>query len=371
MSRMTAPAAASSSSRTNVLVARTHLAARRRVAAAHAVSWAGPSTAPVQAAPTTLGAALNPASELGWRTDFSDVYLRGKMIGAGSFGQVHLGIDQESGLEVAIKTLPKVRGKLSRERTLDKISRETEMLERLQSCPGVIRLLECFEDSASVQIVTELCPGGDLQKFVETYGPLDEASMALVAFEVLKIIKACHDMGILHGDVKPANFCLTGVKRNLFKNKSCSNLRAIDFGCSQFLGGRRLTKRTGTPVFMAPEIFARNYGAKADIWGVGVMLYWLFSKRFPFFENVDMVKQARLDEVAYAVGQAPISFDWGPWQQMSPQGLDFVSHCLSRDEGERLCTDAALMHPWLEKYIAPEELEAVCCPKLMGVPPAA
>jgi calcium/calmodulin-dependent protein kinase I len=159
------------------------------------------------------------------------------------------------------------------------------MLERLQACPGVIRLLECYEDATSVQIVTELCPGGDLQKFVEvgrgggmcarrkrgrvrhepgvrsfawpcmashalsrawppyahahaqTYGPLDEPSLALVAFEVLKIVKSCHDMGILHGDVKPANFCLKDVKRNLFQNKQSSNLRAIDFGCSQFLGG--------------------------------------------------------------------------------------------------------------------------------------
>lgn len=30
-------------------------------------------------------------------------------------------------------------------------------------------------------------------------GPLDEKSLALVAFEVLKIVKCCHDLGILHG----------------------------------------------------------------------------------------------------------------------------------------------------------------------------
>eukprot|EP00955_Chlamydomonas_euryale_P054370 355797-Chlamydomonas_euryale.AAC.7 len=41
------------------------------------------------------------------------------------------------------------------------------MLHRLQGNRGVIRLLECFEDDDSVQIVTELCPGGDLHKFVE------------------------------------------------------------------------------------------------------------------------------------------------------------------------------------------------------------
>lgn len=61
-----------------------------------------------------------------------------------------------SGLEIAVKTLPKVRGKMGREKTLDKISKETEVLRRLQGYQGVIRLLECFEDEDSVQIVTEV-----------------------------------------------------------------------------------------------------------------------------------------------------------------------------------------------------------------------
>jgi serine/threonine protein kinase len=60
-----------------------------------------------------------------------------------------------------------VRGKLAREKTLEKINRETDMLARLQNVPGVIRLLECFEDSENVDIITELCAGGDLQKYVE------------------------------------------------------------------------------------------------------------------------------------------------------------------------------------------------------------
>lgn len=56
-----------------------------------------------------------------------------------------------------------------------------------------------------------MCCSLAVSLLLQTYGPLDEASLALVAFEVLKIVKACHDMGILHGDVKPANFCLTWV----------------------------------------------------------------------------------------------------------------------------------------------------------------
>lgn len=226
----------------------------------------------------------SPASDLGWRLSFNDHYQKGKSIGSGSFGQVYLGIQRQSGIEVAVKTLPKVRGKLTKEKTLEKISRETDMLQRLQSCTGVIKLIECYEDESSVHLVTELCPGGDLQKYVEANGPLDEASLATVALEVLLIVNHCHQQGILHGDVKPANFCLKEVKK-CCSSSSIPHLKAIDFGCSQFLGSdpnRRLSKRTGTPVFMSPEIFQRDYSHKADVWSVGVMLYWLFSQRFPF-----------------------------------------------------------------------------------------
>lgn len=37
------------------------------------------------------------------------------------------------------------------------------------------------------------------------------------------------------------------------------------------------------PVFMAPEVYARNYGKPADLWSCGIMMYQLVAKRFPFW----------------------------------------------------------------------------------------
>lgn len=54
-----------------------------------------------------------------------------------------------------------------RRRTLEKLAREVDILERLQDVPGVITLEDVFEDAQNVLLVTELCAGGDLQKFVE------------------------------------------------------------------------------------------------------------------------------------------------------------------------------------------------------------
>jgi calcium/calmodulin-dependent protein kinase I len=98
---------------------------------------------------------------------------------------------------------------------------------------------------------------------------------------------------------------------------------------------------------MAPEIFAREYGKLVDVWSTGVMLHWLFAQRFPFFPDADTVKASKLDEVADAVSNAPITYDYGPWLTMSPEGVDFIQRCLQRDQSLRMTVHQALQHPWL------------------------
>lgn len=50
--------------------------------------------------------------------------------------------------------------------TLEKISLETSMLQRAQG-PGVVKLMDCFEDDDNAFLVTELLAGGDLQQYSE------------------------------------------------------------------------------------------------------------------------------------------------------------------------------------------------------------
>jgi serine/threonine protein kinase len=153
---------------------------------------------------------------------------------------------------------------------------------------------------------------------------MPERAVALIAYEVLKVVAACHAINVLHGDIKPANFVLRHRQRNPLVSGDLTYLftpwlAAIDLGCSQYLGpevrgsvpGRgagvspvwagaagvasrsrstasralahppsassrppdssllappqRFSKRTGTPVYMAPEIFERDYYVEADM----------------------------------------------------------------------------------------------------------
>lgn len=199
---------------------------------------------------------------------------------------------------------------------------------------------------------------------LQDHGPLSERAVALIGYEVLKVVKACHDHGILHGDVKPANFVLKHRTRNPLYSADINLLfapwmRAIDFGCSQFLGSKRFTKRTGTPVYMAPEIFERNYYSEADMWSVGMMLYQLYARRFPYWPTYEACKNAKLEEVSTLVQEAPLTFDYGPWKHMSAEGLDFIQQCLERDCTARMTVNEAMDHSWFDQWLPQDELGIV------------
>eukprot|EP00798_Chlamydomonas_sp_ICE-L_P000378 gene378-1771_t len=104
---------------------------------------------------------------------------------------------------------------------------------------------------------------------------------------------------------------------------------------------------------MAPEVYRRDFGKAADMWSLGVMLYWLFVRRFPFYEDAAVVKATGKDAIADAIANAPIPYDFGAWKAMSGHGVDFISRCLCRDEEQRLTVTQAMQHPWLqEPFIA-------------------
>jgi serine/threonine protein kinase len=102
---------------------------------------------------------------------------------------------------------------------------------------------------------------------------------------------------------------------------------------------------------MAPEIYRRDYGVQADMWSLGVMLYQLYTQRFPFWPSVEDCKASKLEEVAAAVSDSPILYEGLQWEAMSSQGHAFLEGCLQRDPTLRLDVQQALNHPWLSLHL--------------------
>jgi len=87
---------------------------------------------------------------------------------------------------------------------------------------------------------------------------------------------------------------------------------------------------------MAPEIFDRDYHWEADMWSLGIMLYQLYARRFPYWRTYEECRHAKLDEVAVLVAESPLPMDYGPWNTMSVEGIDFMRGCLQRDYTQRM-----------------------------------
>jgi serine/threonine protein kinase len=66
----------------------------------------------------------------------------------------------------------------------------------------------------------ELCRGGRLLDEVAREGRLSERRAASVIRELMAVLKYCHEMGVVHRDIKPDNVLLTKAGR----------LKLADFG---------------------------------------------------------------------------------------------------------------------------------------------
>ena len=96
------------------------------------------------------------------------------------------------------------------------------------------------------------------------------------AIQILISLYYLAENSIVHCDLKPENILLE-------QNKEFDQIKIIDFGTSLvFDENKKLDEKLGTPYYIAPEVLAKNYGPKCDIWSCGVITYIVLSGIPPF-----------------------------------------------------------------------------------------
>jgi Protein kinase domain len=276
------------------------------------------------------------------------------VLGHGAFSTVRLAVRLSDGVQVAVKTIAKHEAIRSRRlRRVDESTRshdnssnsnggsasgtsnrryhhnhhymeEWEILRRLQGHPHVIKLLDVFETTEEIQLVTEYCAGGELfdaiQKkqrgnrrtgsFANTAGASSssssEAQAAQITLQMLQALEKIHALNIVHRDVKPENILLAspitegdsvhvklcdfGVARPLVPlsrddgdavdpfpaNHGASSVCISSDGEASPLtpGSRsRSFSTVGTDYYAAPELtYGGTYDTAVDVYSLGVTL---------------------------------------------------------------------------------------------------
>jgi len=89
------------------------------------------------------------------------------------------------------------------------VAQEVSALRLCQGrCPGAVQLVEALETERAVQMVTEICSGGDLCELIRTKGRLPEPAARLMLSQLATALRFCHAHGLVHRDVKPENIPL-------------------------------------------------------------------------------------------------------------------------------------------------------------------
>ena len=202
-------------------------------------------------------------------------------LGEGSYSTVY---KVKRKLDDQIYALKKVKLLNLNEREKKNSLNEVRILASIKS-KYVISYKEAFfdEKDSTLGMVMEYADNGDLhQKILEHKKSMKyfgEIEIWKIFIQIVKGLKALHDLQILHRDLKSANVFL-------FKNGSA---KLGDLNVSKVAKRGLGYTQTGTPYYASPEIWKDlPYDNKSDIWSLGCVLYEMITLHTPFrAKNMD------------------------------------------------------------------------------------
>ncbi|WP_185843813.1 serine/threonine-protein kinase [Streptomyces sp. WAC 05379] len=225
----------------------------------------------------------------------ADRYLLVERVGSGGMGTVWRAEDRLLGRHVALKKLhipPHLQD--DEVRTLyERTRREARSAARIAH-PNVIVVHDVLDDEGLPCIVMEYIPSLTLSDVLKQRGPLPPAEAARIGRAMASALRAAHDAGVLHRDVKPGNVLLGDGGRIVL----------TDFGIAMESDTSSLTKPgelIGSIRYLAPERLKGAHpetGPASDLWALGATLYQAVEGRDPF-------RRATAIETAYAIATDP------------------------------------------------------------------
>ncbi|PVU92830.1 hypothetical protein BB561_003592 [Smittium simulii] len=248
-------------------------------------------------------------------------WLKGRLIGKGSFGHVYLALNVSTCEVIAVKQIKiphfkKIeRGlEIKRKKFIESLHSEISMLKDLDHV-NIVQYLGFEIKDQLINIFLEYVSGGTIGSLIVQHGPLAEPVINSFLNQILLCLEYLHSRNIIHRDIKSANILVeeNGIcKLSDFGISKKSNLKAA------YESKSRMSVQ-GSIFWMAPEIVkGENYSAKVDIWSLGCVFLEMWTGRRPWY-GFDTV------QVMFKLGESknpPLSND------LLSDGLDFVKQAL-------------------------------------------
>uniref|UniRef100_A0A915P5V0 Protein kinase domain-containing protein n=1 Tax=Meloidogyne floridensis TaxID=298350 RepID=A0A915P5V0_9BILA len=267
----------------------------------------------------------------------------GEVIGHGAFAVVYKGRHKETNKEVAIKAIAKKN--LSKAKNL--LTKEIKILQELKGLQheNLVSLLRCVETPTHVYLVMEYCNHGDLAEYLFGKQTINELTIQHFFSQIAKALEALNKKAIVHRDLKPQNILLCNPRHPNKPQPTQLIVKLADFGFARSLPeGIMAGTLCGSPMYMAPEvIMSQQYGAKADLWSIGTIIYQCLTGKAPFLAQTP---QALKNYYVRHTDLRPNIPDF-----CSPLLANLLLGLLKRNPNDRMEFDAFFTHPFFVKEI--------------------
>ena len=272
-------------------------------------------------------------------------WMKGALIGQGSFGSVYLALHSVTGELMAVKQVEvpsSTNGPLDKKKQsmVSALKREIDLLRDLQH-ENIVQYLGSGSDDEYFNIFLEYVPGGSVAAMLNSYGQLHEPLIRNFVRQILAGLSYLHGRDIIHRDIKGANI--------LVDNKG--NIKISDFGISKrvqasalLAPGAQHAQRAslqGSVFWMAPEVVRQKpHSRKADIWSLGCLVVEMYTGTHPYPDCSQL-------QAIFQIGSSNTRPK--PPEGASTEGLSFLDRTFEIDEEKRPNADELLKSPFLKQ----------------------
>ncbi|CAA94620.1 MEK kinase (MEKK) Mkh1 [Schizosaccharomyces pombe] len=271
-------------------------------------------------------------------------WMKGELIGNGTYGKVFLAMNINTGELIAVKQveIPQTingRHDQLRKDIVDSINAEISMIADLDHL-NIVQYLGFEKTETDISIFLEYVSGGSIGRCLRNYGPFEEQLVRFVSRQVLYGLSYLHSKGIIHRDLKADNLLIDfdGV------------CKISDFGISKhsdnvYDNDANLSMQ-GSIFWMAPEVIHNDhqgYSAKVDVWSLGCVVLEMLAGRRPWStdEAIQAMFKLGTEKKAPPIPSELVS-------QVSPEAIQFLNACFTVNADVRPTAEELLNHPFMK-----------------------